>query len=104
MTLHFIIFYALLLPGNIDLQDRPCVSMPNESLSSVLSVGVEFDGWEVLIPTIVNGRALSEEEAVEHHLSTGEHLGKFRVPEMARRYAARVSDLRAEYGCSNRPG
>ena len=64
-------------PGNIDLDNRVVVANPDGSISTELSFSVEFDGLEVLLPQVVSGTTVSQEEAVEHFMSTGKHLGKF---------------------------
>lgn len=50
-----------------------------------MSIGV--DGGEVLIPTVVNGRVLSDEDAIAHYERTGENFGTFRTPDEATAYA-----------------
>jgi hypothetical protein len=43
---------------------------------------------EVLIPQVVDGKLLTRMEAIEHYDQTGEHLGVFKSPEAADKYAA----------------
>jgi soluble lytic murein transglycosylase-like protein len=58
----------------------------------------------VLIPTVVNGRVVSEDAAVAHYRHTGEHLGIFRPPAEATAYAQSLhNDQAQEYG-GQRPG
>ena len=75
------------VPGNIDLDNRPVVIWEDGSFSTEISISVEFDGLEVLIPTIVDGKLVSVEEAIEHYLNTGEHLGMFSSVEECETYA-----------------
>lgn len=63
--------------GNIDLWNRPVVKNGDGSVSTVKSFSTNIDGKEVLLPLIVNGKEVSEEEAIQHYLDTGEYLGKF---------------------------
>ena len=77
----------MVVPGNIDLDNRQVVVNTDGSVSTELSFSCEIDGLEVLLPTVVNGEIVSEEEAIEHFLSSGEHLGMFRTPEDAEVYA-----------------
>lgn len=74
-------------PGNIDLDNRLVVENPDGGISTELSFSVEFDGLEVLLPQVIDGSIVSEEEAIEHYLSTGEHLGKFPCWQLAEKYA-----------------
>lgn len=86
-------------PGNIDLKKRPVVKNRDGSISTVRSLGVNIDGVEVLIPTVIKDRVVSKREAVEHYKKTGEHLGKFASPEAASAYAQRLHEEQAEmYG------
>ena len=73
--------------GNIALKDRPIVHNPDRTVSTINSISINEDGMEVLIPTIVNGRQVSDDEAIEHYYQTGEHLGKFPNSQTADLYA-----------------
>ena len=76
-----------IVEGNIDLNDRIVVFNEDGSFSTEISFSVEIDGLEVLLPLIINGELVSEEEAVEHFLETGEHLGMFSSIEEAEQFA-----------------
>jgi hypothetical protein len=76
--------------GNIDLLNRPIVRNPDGSFSTEISKSFNFDGKEVLIPTIVNGKRVSDNEAIEHYKKTGEHLGIFNSPEEANAMAEKI--------------
>jgi len=69
--------------GNIDLSSRPEVPNPRGGTSTVFSTSFGIDGQEVLVPRVRKGlnRPMSEDEAMAHYLSTGEHLGKFSGPD-----------------------
>lgn len=74
--------------GNIDLNKRPVVN----GESTLLSMSREFDGVEVLFPTITpDGVMMSPDEATERYLNTGEHLGKFRTSKEATEMATKLS-------------
>jgi len=73
--------------GNIDLNNRQVVVNIDGSISTERSFSVEFDGYETLLPLVVDGKVVSEEEAIEHYLATGEHLGKFNSVKEAELYA-----------------
>jgi len=84
---------GLLEPGNIDLNTRPIVQLPDGKIATVKSMSVNFDGKEVLIPTIADdGKILNEEQAVKLYQSTGKHLGKFDTPANATAFAKSLSD------------
>ena len=87
--------------GNINLASRPAVQNPDGSVSTVRSKSFGIDGKEVLLPTISpDGRALSDSEAVDQYIRTGQHLGKFDTPESATAMAQRIHDQQA-YGVNN---
>ena len=68
--------------GNIPLNNRPNVKNPDGSISTVKSISINVDGKETLIPRVIrdkSGKAYvaSVKDAIQHHMKTGEHLGKF---------------------------
>ena len=75
--------------GNIDLNNRPIVKNEDGSISTVRSMSFYDDNEkkEILIPTVVGNRVVSDQEAIDHYYETGEHLGKFDTPEEADKYA-----------------
>ena len=82
-------------PGNIDLTKRPTVKNSDGSISTVRSMSVNFDGQEVLLPTVVGGKVVSAKEAIDHYRKTGEHLGKFNSQEAATAYAEDLHNKQA---------
>lgn len=84
---------GLVHPGNVDLYAQPEVRNPDGSISTVDSLGVNFDGFEVLIPQVTpDGRHLQPKDAIEEYKKTGRHLGKFDTPENATAYAIKLHD------------
>lgn len=59
------------------------------SVSTVVSMSfqAEKDGPEILIPTVVGGKQLTEKQAIDRYFKTKEHFGKFSTVEKANAYA-----------------
>lgn len=86
---------GLIVPGNIDLSNRPRVPNQDGSISTVRSLGVNIDGREVLIPTVVGGRVVSDDEAIREYKRTGKHLGIFSSPEASTAFGQRLHESEA---------
>lgn len=79
---------GLVSPGTItNLYDRPILKNPDGSISTTSSKSFGFDNGEVLLPTVVNGKRLTDDEAIKRYRDTGENLGVFDTPEHADAYA-----------------
>jgi hypothetical protein len=83
--------------GNIDLNNRKVVHNSDGSISTEFSFTVGFDGKSVLLPSVVNGKIVSEEEAIDHYLKTGEYLGIFDNEEEAQEYAQMLHERQEWY-------
>jgi N12 class adenine-specific DNA methylase len=81
-----------LVPGNIDLFTRPAVKNPDGTSSTVRSMSFEENGKEILIPTVVGTRVVSDDEAIAHYRRTGQHLGIFATPDDATAYGSQLHD------------
>lgn len=76
--------------GNIDLDSRPVVKMPNGEYATVRSASFTMpDGYEYLLPTITqDGRALWwAPDIINYYRKTGQYLGKFKDADSADAYA-----------------
>ena len=88
---------GLLVPGNIDLSNRPMVKGDKGQIHTVLSFSFgDEKGREVLIPRVIGGKVYSEKDAQEHYFKTGEHLGIFADPKSATAYGIALHDKEAE--------
>lgn len=83
--------FAVKKPATLPLGVRDAVKNPDGSTSTVRTISIGTDEGEVLIPTVIGGRVVSDEEAIQHYERTGEHLGVFNSPEEATRYAKKLS-------------
>ena len=83
--------------GNIDLNNRKVVHNSDGSISTERSFSVNIDGKEVLLPTVINGKIVSEEEAIRHYEKTGEYLGKFNTVKEADEYAQKLHERQDWY-------
>lgn len=81
---------GLLEQGNINLNGRPILHNPDGTISSEVSFSRGTDKGEVLVPLIVNGKKLTQDQAWRHYLQTGEHMGIFDTPEHADAYAEKA--------------
>lgn len=76
------------VPGNIDLSNRPQVRNKDGSISTVLSMSIGTDEVEVLVPRVTpDGRVLTEKQAIAEYERTGKHLGIFPTVKAANEYA-----------------
>jgi hypothetical protein len=91
--------FGMIKQGNIDIHHRPVVHNSDGSISTVRTISIGADGGEVLIPTVVGGKVVSNEQAVAHYKRTGEHLGVFKDAKAATAFAKRLHEEQAqEYG------
>lgn len=81
---------GLVARGNVDIAHRlsvPTPGMPGYR-STVRSITVtDNQGRAYVLPTVVNGRVVSNEEAVKHWQRTGQHLGVFKTEAQANAYS-----------------
>jgi len=91
---------GLLIPGNIpNLYNRPVMQNPNQTWSTTRSMSFQDDmGREVLVPTVVNGVALTDRQAIDRYYRTGQHLGIFANPQAADAYATALHNSQQAMG------
>ena len=78
--------------GNIDLNNRKIVFNQDGTISTERSFSTSIDGKEVLLPTVINGEIVSENDAIDHYYQSGEYLGKFNTVAQAEDYAQRLHE------------
>lgn len=88
--------------GNIDVENRPKVYDKHGNWETVKTITVEMDGKTVLLPTIINGKNVTNKEATEHFKKTHEHLGIFKTREEANKYDKQLHERMGWLGASNK--
>lgn len=84
--------------GNIDLNNRKVLKNRDGSISTEQSISFgDDDGNEILVPTIINGKKVSNREAIKHYYKTGENLGIFKSVEEADKYAQKLHNRQNRY-------
>lgn len=73
--------------GNLPLGIRYKVKNQDGSISTVRTISIGTDDGEVLIPTVINNKVVSNDEAIRHFEKTGENFGTFRNVADADAYA-----------------
>jgi hypothetical protein len=87
---------AGLVPGNINIHQRPVVKNADGSISVRSMTFTDDDGRAVLIPTVLPGRGVvPPQQAIDHYYKTGEHLGIFEHPDLADAYARALHEQQA---------
>ena len=86
---------GMIKPGNLDPWHRPVLHNPDGSYSTTSSFSIGEEGGEVLIPSVVNGKRLSQADAIAHYKATGENLGTFSSPEAADKFATSLHNAQA---------
>lgn len=87
---------GLIEPGNIDLSKRIPLKNEDGTVSTLRSISIEQDGKAILIPTIQNGKRMSDAEAIRYYQKTGQNLGIFETENDAINYAKRVSKFEGQ--------
>jgi hypothetical protein len=87
--------------GNIDLSYRDLQPNPDMSTSSVSSMSIGSTDRQgnlttILIPTVVGGKRLSRQQAIDYYKQTGQHLGKFSRQPDADEFSKMLSDRQGQ--------
>jgi hypothetical protein len=90
-------FAGVVEKGNIDLANRGRVENADGSFSTIRSISFNQAGVEILIPTAISGKVVSDREAIAHYRKTGQHLGKFKTPADADGYAEALHNAQERY-------
>jgi metal-responsive CopG/Arc/MetJ family transcriptional regulator len=73
-----------------DAYDRKTLQNPDGTVSTASTIGIEEDGKEVVIPTVIDGVRYSNQDAIAYYKKTGEHFGKFDTAAHAEVYAEQL--------------
>lgn len=91
-------FPGMVSQGNIDLSARPKVKNSDGSYSTVRSMSFENNKkQEVLVPTVVGNKVVSNKTAMQEYGKTGKNLGKFDTPAHADMYAKALHKAQDQY-------
>lgn len=82
------------IPGNLPTEIRYRVRNGND-ISTVNTISFGTDEGEVLVPTVIDGKLVSPDEAMDHYYRTGESFGVFRNAEDATRFANELHEYHA---------
>jgi len=93
---------GLISKGNINLDNLKSLKNEDGTTSSVSTMTAEFDGKTYLLPTVVDGKRLSQDEAVENFKSTRNHLGIFQSLQDADLYDEELHKSKGWMGKGNR--
>lgn len=86
-----------LIPGNLNLDNRPQVPNPEGGTSTVYSMGIGTPEGETLIPRVSHeGKILSPDEARDYFRKTGEHMGVYGTPEQSNKAAQQIHEQQAQ--------
>lgn len=95
---------GMLLPGNINIYNRPIVPNPRGGSSTVFSTSFGTDNGEVMVPRVSDGadgrspHIMSNPEALAYYKKTGQNLGTFDTPANADIYGQGLHDQQAMLG------
>jgi len=88
--------------GNIDINNRKVLRNNDNSISTESSMSFSPGGkQEVLIPTIINGKRVTKDQAISHYFMSGKHLGEFDLTAVKREgvdsYAKKLHERQGKF-------
>lgn len=94
---------GLLEPGNLPIEDRKPLLNADGTYSTMrtITIGIGENGETALIPTVLDGVLLSDEDAIQHFKDTKEHFGIFQDQKLADRYDQHMHEDAGLYGPKN---
>jgi hypothetical protein len=72
--------------GNIDLDNLPVLKNKDGTESTISTITAEMDGKTYLLPSVIDGKRVSSDEAVASFKKTKKHLGVFETQKAADLY------------------
>ena len=81
--------------GNIDLDKRKVLKdgdefKTEESITIGITIGDKNEEKQVIIPTVIDGKKVSDKEATDHFFKTKQHLGMYETKEYAEAQAEKI--------------
>src|SRR3546814_6141557 len=67
------------IPGNLPLEITNIVKNADGTVSTVRTISIGTDQGEVLIPTVIDGKLVSDSDAIDHYEETGRASCRERV-------------------------
>lgn len=83
--------------GNIDLNNRIVVHNSDGSISTEVSITITSGGKYVLIPTVIDGQIVSDQQAINYYNQHNKYLGKFNTLAEADDYAIKLHERQDWY-------
>lgn len=85
-----------IVPGNLPTSIREVVRNEDGTVSTVRTISIGTEAGEVLIPTVIDGRVVTDDEAIAHYERTGENFGTFASAAEAKEYAEWLSNSHSQ--------
>lgn len=90
--------------GNTNLANRPVLRNPDGSRSTESSASFGTDKGETLLPTVINGKRLTNDQALNAYQQSGKHMGIFDTPENADNYASGLEAVHEKEAAAGKYG